>query len=261
MTKPTPKKRNALVGVLAVLLAGAGGFKAGDWYASLNAPLTPEGAYRLLSSISNASDSAIINRYEEMQARLAEEAAELKKSLEQARARRIESEKDAQAAKAQLELAQANETIETLRRQTETAERDLMVVLTQPAQTEQAAEIQARAAETVHLLNQENAWLRGVVQKQAQVIRKQELVIAEFKSEIAQYERNLVLVERAVRESRAAYRPLRQSQDQDCRRDRGRRSRRVRGDEGLLRSERGKRNPQTQPGPEDRQDRAGLQPG
>ena len=193
MTKPTPKKRNALVGVLALLLAGAGGFKAGDWYASLNAPLTPEGAYRLLSHISDATDSAIINRYEEMQARLAEEAAELKESLEQAKARRIESERDAQAAKAQLELAQANETIETLRRQTETAERDLMVVLTQPAQTEQAAEIQARAAETVHLLNQENEWLRGVVQKQAKVIRKQELVIAEFKSEIVQYERNLVL--------------------------------------------------------------------
>ena len=193
MTKPTPKKRNAVVAVIACLLTGLGGFKGGEWYATLNDPLTPEGAYRLLSSISDATDSAIINRYEEMQARLAEEAAELKESLEQAKARRIESEKGAQAAKAQLELVQANETIETLRRQSETAERDLMVVLTQPAQTEQAAEIQAKAAETVHLLNQENEWLRGLVQKQDKVIRKQELVIAEFKSEIAQYERNLIL--------------------------------------------------------------------
>ena len=81
MTKPTGKTRSTLAVVLAALLTGIGGFKAGDWYGSLDGPLTPKGAYKLLSAISSATDTAIIRQYRQDQAELAAEAQRRREAL------------------------------------------------------------------------------------------------------------------------------------------------------------------------------------
>lgn len=191
MTKPTGKTRSTLAVVLAALLTGIGGFKAGDWYGSLDGPLTPEGAYKLLSAISSATDTAIIRQYRQDQAELAAEAQRRREALEHARRRREVTQKDVREAKR--ELARARDAVRSPEPRSATVEQELTVALAEPPQTEQAAEIQAKAARAVRLLQQKNEWLQGVVSAQAQVIERQELVIREFQSEVAEYERNLVL--------------------------------------------------------------------
>ena len=193
MTKPTGKTRSTLAVVLAALLTGIGGFKAGDWYGSLDGPLTPEGYYKLLTRISDATNSKVLADYEKTQRELAQEAARRAGALDRASHRREAAQKDALASLSELKLAEAQEVIQELQRQTTAAERELMVLVAEPPRSEQAAEIQAKAARSARLLKQENEWLRGVVGAQGQVIERQELVILEFKSEVAEQERNLVL--------------------------------------------------------------------
>lgn len=180
----------AIVAVVLCALIGLGGFVAGAWYGGYGV-VPAEIAYGALSGLADATDRKIIADYERSQRELADEAKRRRQALEQTRARRIQSEQDAEAAN--LELARANETIEALQKQAEVADRELMAALARPAQTEQAADLQAKAARAVHLLKQENEHLRGVVRKQRVVIERQALVISEFKSEVAEYERNLVL--------------------------------------------------------------------
>ena len=166
-------------------------FKFGQWYGSAGAP-SAEIAYNLLSGLSSATDSAIHDRYKRDQAELAEQAARLKESLGQAKARRIQSEKATEAAKARIQMAEASKTIEALRRKVDSAERELMEVLSGPA-IAPYDEIRASVNKGVHLLKEENGQLRDLVHKQSEVIRRQELVIREFKSEVVEYERNLIL--------------------------------------------------------------------
>ena len=182
-------KRPILAAVLVCLVVALISFKAGHWYGGLGGLFTPAGAIGLLSGLSSATDSKIIEQYRKAQAALAVEAEKRADTLAVASRRRAAAEKQSDLAHEALELLEASATLQEVAVKTVEADVAFLQVLVEPP----GPELADKAAKAVAAFREENEKLREVVVAQRVVIERQELVIRAFRSEKAEYDRNLIL--------------------------------------------------------------------